>query len=83
MLPKSLAIQRGEPSRSHILNIAKKTGAEVIDPFEYLCNQNYCPALSSEGVPIYKDYDHMSLYTVTHLVHYLDFLIIGPSPKNG
>lgn len=75
-LPKHKAILRDEPIRTRILNIAKKSGANVIDPYEYLCNREDCPSLSENGKPIYKDYDHLSLYTVTHLVHYLDFLIL-------
>jgi peptidoglycan/LPS O-acetylase OafA/YrhL len=75
-LSKDKAIQRDEPSRSRIISIAQKSGAKVIDPFEYLCNQQECPSLSQDGTPIYKDYDHLSPYAVTQLVHYLDFLFL-------
>ena len=61
--------------RSRILEIARKTGASVIDPYESLCNTEDCPALSQDGTPIYKDYDHLSFYAVTHLVRYFDFLM--------
>ena len=74
-LPTSKALQRDEPTRTRILEIAKKTGASVIDPYEFLCNKEDCPAISEDGTPIYKDYDHLSLYAVTHLVRYFDFLI--------
>lgn len=75
-LPKDKALLRDEPSRTRILNIAKNSGANVIDPYEYLCGRENCPSLSTDGTPIYKDYDHLSLYAATHLVHYLDFLFI-------
>jgi peptidoglycan/LPS O-acetylase OafA/YrhL len=76
-LSKNISLQRDEPIRTRIMNIAKKSGAFVIDPYEYLCNREECPALSDDGIPMYKDYDHLSLYAVTHQVHYLDFLIFN------
>ena len=74
-LTTSKALLRDEPMRSRILEIARKTGASVIDPYESLCNTEDCPALSQDGTPIYKDYDHLSFYAVTHLVRYFDFLM--------
>jgi peptidoglycan/LPS O-acetylase OafA/YrhL len=73
-LSKSEALARTEPFWSRIISIAQSTGATIIDPFEYLCSSEICPALSG-GVPIYKDYDHISLYTATNLVRYFDFLL--------
>jgi hypothetical protein len=57
------------------LEIARQTGARIIDPFEYLCNERGCPVLSADGFPINKDYDHLSLDTVLNHVRYLDFLV--------
>ena len=74
-LTREDAIERDEPVRSAIKQIALDTGAKVIDPIEYLCDQSVCPALTHDGNPIYKDYDHLSLYAVTHQVHYLDFVV--------
>ncbi len=75
LLPKSKSILRGEPMRSRIVDIAKKSGADIIDPHDYLCGREDCPAMSADGTPMYKDYDHLSLYTAKHLVHYFDFLV--------
>jgi peptidoglycan/LPS O-acetylase OafA/YrhL len=74
-LLKSDAIERDEPTRSAIEKIALDTGAKIIDPIKYLCDQSICPALSHDGSPIYKDYDHLSLNAVTHEVRYLDFIV--------
>ena len=74
-LSKKNAILRDEPIRTRIINLAKKTGAIVIDPMKSLCKHNNCPALSSSGTPLYKDYDHLSSYGADQ-VHYLDFLIV-------
>jgi peptidoglycan/LPS O-acetylase OafA/YrhL len=72
---KQQAIKRDEPVRSRLLQIARNTGAKVIDPFEDLCGENLCPALFVDGMPIYKDYDHLSDNAVINHVHYLDVLV--------
>ena len=76
-LSKEIAIRRTEPSRSRIVNIANKTGSEIIDPIEYLCSHSSCPPTTIDGIPLYKDYDHLSLYAVSNDIHYLDFLILN------
>ena len=73
-LPTQAAIERGEPARSTLEKIAGATGARIIDPFPSLCDVQTCPALAGNGMPMYKDYDHLSEYALTHEVHYLDFL---------
>jgi hypothetical protein len=74
-LSKTEAIERTEPVRSSIEDIARKTGAAIIDPINFLCAQDICRALAANGLPRYRDYDHLSEYTLTHEVHYLDFLL--------
>jgi peptidoglycan/LPS O-acetylase OafA/YrhL len=73
------AIERAEPVRSRILEIARKTGSKLIDPFASLCDALSCPVLSAEGLPINKDYDHLSENTVVNHVRYLDILF-APEP---
>jgi peptidoglycan/LPS O-acetylase OafA/YrhL len=74
-LSRREAVQRDEPARSRILKIANETGADVIDPVAWLCDGT-CSALSADGLPNYKDYDHLSLDTLVHRVHYLDVLVM-------
>jgi hypothetical protein len=74
-LDTQTATQRDEPARSRIIAAAHNAGAKVVDPIEYLCNQQICPALSPDGMPIYKDYDHLSDDTVVNHVHYLDDML--------
>jgi len=74
-LSKDLVLERSQPSRDRIIRVAKKTGAQLIDPIDYLCGESYCSALTNNEAPIYKDYDHLSLYAVKNLVHYLDFIV--------
>jgi peptidoglycan/LPS O-acetylase OafA/YrhL len=81
-LDTQAAMQRDEPARSRIIAVAHKAGAKIIDPIEYLCNQQTCPALSPDGMPIYKDYDHLSDDTVVNHVHYLDDML-GDAAARG
>jgi peptidoglycan/LPS O-acetylase OafA/YrhL len=75
-LTRQQMIRRDEPMRSRIMEIAAESDSEIIDPIQYLCNQNFCPALFPDGMPIYKDYDHLSDYSVINHVHYFDFLFM-------
>jgi peptidoglycan/LPS O-acetylase OafA/YrhL len=76
------AIQRDEPVRSRLIKIAHDTNSGIIDPIAYLCNQDICPALAPDGMPIYKDYDHLSEDTVVNRVHYLDAALTTPMNKS-
>lgn len=80
-LSKAAAIERTEPARSAVAKIATEMGAHIIDPMEFLCEQNTCRALTADGLPRYRDYDHLSQYTLTHEVHYLDFLLQQPAAE--
>ena len=73
-LSRREAVQRDEPIRSRILKIANETGANVIDPMAWLCDET-CPAVTADGSPNYKDYDHLSLDALVH-VRYLDVLVM-------
>ena len=74
-LSRREAVQRDEPVRSRIIKIASETGADVIDPVAWLCDET-CPAVAADGSPNYKDYDHLSLDALIHRVHYLDALVV-------
>ncbi len=73
-LSRDVALSRTEPARSRIMKIAENTNSVVIDPFEILCDSAHCPAFSTEGELIYKDYDHLSLFTSINKVSYLNIL---------
>lgn len=46
-------------SRQRLLDIAARTGAQVIDPGPYLCRANVCPVRDAGGQPLYTDPIHM------------------------
>lgn len=70
-LSKRAALERSEPVRLRVLQIAARTNSVVIDPIDHLCG-SVCPALSEDGNPIYKDYDHLAIDVVISRVRYLD-----------
>jgi hypothetical protein len=55
-----------------IAAIAKKNGAEVIDPLDYLCTNGVCIAEDENGIPIRFDDGHLRPGYVREHVKYLD-----------
>lgn len=47
-------------SHEMIFKIAKIVNAEVIDPIKFLCVNDQCPVINSNGTPLYKDSKHMT-----------------------
>ncbi len=47
-------------------------GAEVIDPLPVLCPEGICPAVSSDGRPLYRDWSHMRPFYVRDRATYMD-----------
>lgn len=74
-VPSSVALERTVPARNYLEGISRKTGAVLIDPFEFLCDATMCRTITDEGVPINKDYDHLSFYSSKYLVRYFDFIL--------
>jgi peptidoglycan/LPS O-acetylase OafA/YrhL len=52
--------------------IAQNAGAQVIDPYEFLCSADKCPAVQPNGDPIYKDSDHLSASFVRDHAGFID-----------
>lgn len=45
--------------RAKMFEIARNTGVKVIDPFQILCDGSMCMTQNHDGIPIYKDADHL------------------------
>ena len=61
--------------------IARSTGAEAIDPVEFLCTTTVCPAVTSNGEPMYKDGGHLRSSYVRDNVRFLDRTILDTETK--
>jgi hypothetical protein len=65
-----------ESSNQRLIKIAKATGAVVIDPMQWLCDDRTCPAVSSSGDPVYHDQFDLSPSYVRENVHFLDGIVL-------
>jgi hypothetical protein len=55
--------------------IARRTGATLIDPLDTLCPDTICPLIDERGRPIYADRGHLRWTYVYENVSYLDAVI--------
>ncbi|WP_172603802.1 acyltransferase family protein [Fluviispira sanaruensis] len=58
---------------------ALKGGAQVIDPLDYLCNENSVCLTLFQNKPFYKDSGHLCASFVRENIKYLDFIFIKKS----
>lgn len=50
---------RTEPVIAPLREVARRNGAGVVDPAEFLCDPMRCAAALTEGGPLYKDSNHL------------------------
>jgi peptidoglycan/LPS O-acetylase OafA/YrhL len=62
-----------------LVEAAASMGAEIIDPLDWLCDKETCPALSADGQPLYRDEGHLNPAFVREHVTFLDPLIEMPA----
>lgn len=57
---------------------ATQAGASVLNPFQYLCKNKYCPATDSYGKPIYIDGGHINPDWISKYGSFMD-ITLDPS----
>lgn len=57
-IPKSQYYASFQPMIDELTAVAHRTGAELLDPAEDLCRNDFCNAVY-DGKPIYKDFGHI------------------------
>jgi hypothetical protein len=67
-------------SRSLLTRMAGTYGASIVDPLPALCPNNHCETIRN-GLPIYRDADHITT-TTSRSLSYLFTDVLSP-PKNG
>ena len=55
--------------------MAQRSGAEIIRPLAFLCDESYCPSVGSDGEPIYKDSGHLRPSFVRTKAKYMDVTV--------
>ena len=73
-------LERSAFDRAFVRTIAAASGAQIIDPLEYLANGDVFPALSENGDPIYIDTNHLRASYVRAHIRYLDQTLDRPAP---
>lgn len=63
------------PITKMLRQVARETGAEIIDPVEFLCGTEKCLA-TLDGYPIYKDDNHLRSCYVREQASFLDDLYV-------
>lgn len=64
------------PMISNLRRIANETGAEIIDPLNFLCSDDRCPVLTQDGTPLYRDGAHLRPFAVRTRANFLDDITI-------
>ncbi|SCK29305.1 acyltransferase family protein [Vogesella sp. LIG4] len=60
------------PWLSELKRVATINGATVIDPLDYLCNQQTCSGTTPSGMAIYRDANHLRPTYVRKYIKYID-----------
>jgi peptidoglycan/LPS O-acetylase OafA/YrhL len=75
-IPSLPGISAGDASvlaiQAQLRMIAARTGSRVIDPYEYLCRNGFCPAFDNAGQPMYKDESHLRATFVREHASFID-----------
>jgi hypothetical protein len=69
------------PITHRMSDAARDTGAEIISTLDYLCHRDVCPALDSDGSPIYRDAVHMRASKAAKLATFVDE-VLRPYPRD-
>jgi hypothetical protein len=75
ILTKEFFVKENGALLSEIALTARKNGAEVIDPLDYLCTNGICIAEDENGIPIRFDEGHLRPGYVRDHVKYLDHTV--------
>jgi peptidoglycan/LPS O-acetylase OafA/YrhL len=60
------------PVNARLFTVARNSGAEIINPLDYLCQGDVCPAVGADGLPLYRDNNHLRASRVASLATYID-----------
>jgi len=77
-------IETISPIVNRLRAIAARTGAQLIDPVPQLCDRERCPLTTADGLPIFRDGNHLNPNFVRDHVRYLDdiFMEAGVRASN-
>jgi len=65
------------PISERLQDIAKRTGAVVLDPLPAVCAQSRCLPEAADGLSLYKDRSHLSASAVRQHGGFVDIALLG------
>jgi peptidoglycan/LPS O-acetylase OafA/YrhL len=63
------------PVEARLTAIARRTGAAFIRPADYFCDGDTCPAVGSDGLPLYKDLNHLRARAIAARAVFIDRIL--------
>jgi hypothetical protein len=66
------------PLMSRLRDIAARSGARILDPRRTLCTGMLCPAVGTDGTPLYIDSNHLRAAYARERATFLDETLLGP-----
>lgn len=73
---RKLVVRRMDSVMKRLREIGARTGAEVIDPMDFLCDSEKCKAVMPDGEPIYKDSSHLRPSFVHQHAKFIDRILL-------
>jgi SGNH domain (fused to AT3 domains) len=65
--------RRSAPVKGRLISLAAAIGGKFVDPLDFLCFDNRCPAIDENGVPYFRDRAHFRAAAVrTSRFQFLD-----------
>jgi peptidoglycan/LPS O-acetylase OafA/YrhL len=65
------------PLMNRLREIARQTGAHVVDPRASLCDGMACPAVGADGLPLYLDSNHLRTLAARERATFVDEMLLG------
>ena len=74
-IEKDQLVEKHKGIYSSLKKLAKDNKLIFVDPLDYLCTGNICPAMTDKNMAIYKDRGHLRKTFVENDLTYLDFTL--------
>ncbi len=81
-IPKSQYYASFQPMIDELTAVAHSTGAELLDPAEDLCRNDFCSAVY-DGKPIYKDFGHIRPFFTRNNVTVFDHVVLDQGQRTN
>ena len=76
-IQKSALMDRFNFINADLKEVAKNNNVIVIDPMDFLCNDDLCPSVDSKNEPIYKDSGHLRPRFVREYAKFIDATVLN------